>query len=45
MTSIELQDKKWLLKGNITFKLELIDNKGNLIETPFNPSIRTVVLE
>ena len=20
MTSIELQDKKWLLKGNITFK-------------------------
>lgn len=34
-----------LPKGNITFKLELIDNKGNLIETPFNPSVRTVILE
>ena len=34
-----------LPKGNITFKLELIDYKGNLIQTPFNPSERTVILE
>jgi len=34
-----------LPKGNITFKLELIDYKGNLIQTPFNPSERTIILE
>jgi len=31
--------------GEVTIKLELIDSKGNLIETPFNPSLRTVILE
>ena len=32
-------------KGDVTIKLELINNEGDLIETPFNPSSRTVVLE
>ena len=31
--------------GEVSIKLELIDSKGNLIETPFNPSVRTVILE
>ena len=31
--------------GEVSIKLELIDSKGNLIETPFNPSLRTVILE
>ena len=34
-----------LPKGEISIKLELIDQMGELIETPFNPSIRTVTLE
>jgi hypothetical protein len=34
-----------LPKGEITIKLELIDSNGNLIDTPFNPSTRTVTLE
>ena len=34
-----------LPKGEISIKLELIDSKGNLINSPFNPSKRTVVLE
>jgi hypothetical protein len=34
-----------LPKGEITIKLELIDSNGNLIDTPFNPSTRTVMLE
>ena len=34
-----------LPKGEITIKLELIDSGGNLIETPFNPSVRKVILE
>ena len=34
-----------LPKGEIIVKLELIDSKGNLIDTPFNPSTRTVMLE
>ena len=34
-----------LPKGEITVKLELIDSNGNLIDTPFNPSTRTVMLE
>ena len=34
-----------LPKGEITVKLELIDSTGNLIDTPFNPSTRTVMLE
>ena len=34
-----------LPKGEITVKLELIDSTGNLIDTPFNPSTRTVTLE
>jgi len=36
---------KGLPKGEIKIKLELIDTFGNLIETPFNPSERTVILE
>ena len=32
-------------KGDVTIKLELIDNEGNLIETPFNPSERVVTLK
>tara|TARA_B100000925_G_scaffold281396_1_gene253144 strand:- start:112 stop:819 length:708 start_codon:yes stop_codon:yes gene_type:complete len=34
-----------LSKGEVNIKLELIDASGNLIETPFNPSERTVTLE
>ena len=34
-----------LPKGEITIKLELIDSNGNLIDTPFNPSTRIVMLE
>ena len=36
---------KGLPKGEIKIKLELIDASGNLIDTPFNPSERTVVLK
>ena len=36
---------KGLPKGEIKIKLELIDIFGNLIDTPFNPSERTVTLE
>jgi len=32
-------------KGDVTIKLELVDNEGNLIETPFNPSERVVTLK
>jgi len=32
-------------KGKVFITLELLDNDGELIETPFNPSSRTVVLE
>ena len=32
-------------KGEVFITLELLDNDGELIETPFNPSSRTVVLE
>ncbi len=31
--------------GEISIKLELINNDGVLIETPFTPSLRTVILE
>ena len=34
-----------LPKGEIKIKLELIDASGNLIDSPFNPSNRTVILE
>ena len=34
-----------LPKGEIIVKLELIDSNGNLIDAPFNPSTRTVMLE
>lgn len=34
-----------LPKGEISIKLELIDSNGYLINSPFNPSVRTVVLE
>ena len=34
-----------LPKGEISIKLELIDEKGELIDTPFNPSKRTILLE
>lgn len=36
---------KGMPKGEINIKLELIDSSGNLIKTPFNPSIRNVILE
>ena len=36
---------KGLPKGEIKFKLELIDASGSLIDTPFNPSERIVVLK
>ena len=32
-------------KGDVTIKLELINKEGNLIETPFNPSERVVILK
>jgi hypothetical protein len=34
-----------LPKGEISIKLELLNEKGDLIDSPFNPSIRTVTLE
>tara|TARA_B100000459_G_scaffold137007_1_gene93893 strand:- start:323 stop:1033 length:711 start_codon:yes stop_codon:yes gene_type:complete len=34
-----------LPKGEIKIKLELIDSSGSLIDTPFNPSERIVILE
>ena len=52
-----IQDKKFIIeewapyyieglpKGEIKIKLELIDASGNLIDSPFNPSNRTVILE
>ena len=36
---------KGLSKGEINIKLELIDSIGNLINTPFNPSTRKVILD
>ncbi len=32
-------------KGEVSIKLELLNNEGKLIENPFNPSSRTVFLE
>ena len=52
-----IQDKEFIIeewapyyieglpKGEIKIKLELIDASGNLIDSPFNPSKRTVILE
>mgnify|MGYP003326918448 FL=1 len=34
-----------LPKGEISIKLELVDVNGNLIDNPFNPSERNVILE
>lgn len=34
-----------LPKGEVSIKLELIDSKGNLIDSPFNPSERKVTLQ
>ena len=34
-----------LPKGEINIKLELINSKGQLVDSPFNPSIRSVTLE
>ena len=34
-----------LPKGEISIKLELINSNGDLIDSPFNPSIRSVTLE
>jgi len=34
-----------LPKGEISIKLELINNEGDLIQTLFNPSVRKVILE
>ena len=33
-----------LSKGEVKIKLELINSSGELIDSPFNPSIRTVIL-
>ena len=52
-----IQDKKFIIdewapyyieglsKGEVKIKLELIDKSGNLVDTPFNPSERIVILE
>jgi len=34
-----------LPKGEIKIKLELINSKGELVDSPFNPSVRIVTLE
>ena len=34
-----------LSKGEVTIKLELINSNGDLIDSQFNPSIRTIKLE
>ena len=34
-----------LPKGEISIKLELLNSYGELIENPFNPSIRKVILK
>lgn len=34
-----------LPKGNIKIRLELVNSEGELIDSPFNPSIRNVTLE
>ena len=34
-----------LSKGEVSIKLELINNEGDLIQTPYNPSVRKVILE
>ena len=34
-----------LPKGKISIKLELLNEKGDLVDSPFNPSTRTVILE
>ena len=32
-------------KGEVKIKLELINSDGKLVDSPFNPSVRTVILE
>ena len=34
-----------LKKGNVSIKLELLNSEGELVDSPFNPSIRNVILE
>ena len=34
-----------LPKGEVKIKLELINSEGKLVDSPFNPSVRTVILE
>ena len=34
-----------LPKGEISIKLELLNSTGKLIETPFNPSVRKIILK
>ena len=34
-----------LPKGDVKIKLELVNSEGELIDSPFNPSIRNVTLE
>ena len=34
-----------LSKGEVKIKLELINSDGKLVDSPFNPSVRTVILE
>ena len=54
---ISIQDSEFLVdewapyiieglpKGEISIKLELLNSNGELIETPFNPSIRKIILK
>ena len=44
---LQLEDglKAEFYKGEIKIKLELIDSNGELVDSPFNPSIRSVTLE
>ena len=34
-----------LPKGDVKIKLELVNSEGKLVDSPFNPSVRTVTLE
>ena len=34
-----------LPKGEISIKLELLNSNGDLIDSPFNPSIRNITLK
>ena len=52
-----IQDKEFIIdewvsyyieglpKGEVSVKLELINSEGNLIQTPYNPSTRKIILK